>query len=67
MYKIIVTLIIYCVNFSLYSQIGIGAVNPHSSAILEIESITKGFLPPRLASQGLSQIASLFSLVAKQM
>lgn len=30
------------------SQIGIGTKTPHSSAILEIESTQKGFLPPRL-------------------
>ncbi|MCT4664593.1 MAG: hypothetical protein N4A45_05105 [Flavobacteriales bacterium] len=31
-----------------YSQIGIGTTNPHPSAILELESTSKGFLPPRL-------------------
>jgi len=30
------------------SQIGIGTNNPHESSIVEVESIDKGFLPPRM-------------------
>lgn len=33
---------------NIFSQIGIGTTNPHESAIVEIQSTTKGFLPPRL-------------------
>lgn len=39
----------FCVN-SLSAQVGIGTVLPHSSTILDVESTTKGFLPPRLAN-----------------
>ena len=31
------------------AQVGIGTSNPHSSAQLEVNSSTKGFLPPRVA------------------
>lgn len=33
-----------------YSQIGIGTTTPHASAILDIESTSKGFLPPRMST-----------------
>jgi hypothetical protein len=32
-----------------FSQVGIGTISPSNSAILELESITRGFLPPRLS------------------
>jgi uncharacterized protein (TIGR02145 family) len=35
----------------LTAQIGIGTTSPHSSAVLELESEEKGFLPPRLTTQ----------------
>ncbi|MGB0869294.1 MAG: hypothetical protein ACPGSD_06830 [Flavobacteriales bacterium] len=31
-----------------FSQVGIGTLNPHQTSILEIESSSKGFLPPRM-------------------
>lgn len=31
-----------------FSQVGIGTVNPHPSAILDMKSTDKGFLPPRM-------------------
>jgi len=48
MYKTLFILITCCISSISYSQIGIGTTNPHSSAILDIESTTKGFLLPRL-------------------
>jgi hypothetical protein len=38
--------------------VGIGITNPHSSAILEVASSTKGFLPPRLNSKQRDSIQS---------
>ncbi len=40
------------------AQIGIGTSTPNSSAILDIESTTKGFLPPRLTYQNIVTISS---------
>lgn len=50
MFKILFILITCSISLQSFSQIGIGTMNPHSSAILDIESITKGFLVPRLSS-----------------
>jgi hypothetical protein len=33
-----------------FAQVGIGTTVPHSSAMLHVESTTKGFLPPRMTS-----------------
>lgn len=35
-------------SLSTFSQVGVGTVNPSSSAALDITSTTKGFLPPRM-------------------
>jgi alpha-tubulin suppressor-like RCC1 family protein len=42
--------------FSLFSQIGIGTDIPESSAVLDVTSTTKGFLPPRLTTDQRSSI-----------
>lgn len=40
----------FCIITShLAAQVGIGVVNPHSSAKLEVSSSNQGFLPPRVA------------------
>ncbi|MGB1295732.1 MAG: hypothetical protein ACPG6V_09645 [Flavobacteriales bacterium] len=39
-----------------FCQIGIGTINPHPSAIVEIKSTNKGFLPPRLMDFEMEQI-----------
>lgn len=41
-----------------FSQIGIGTVNPHSSAILDVESTSRGFLPPRMTNQDMKSIST---------
>jgi len=33
-----------------FGQIGMGTTNPHPSSILDVESTTKGFLPPRMTT-----------------
>jgi len=46
--KQIYTLLAFVVlTASTYAQVGIGTATPDASAALEIESTTKGFLPPR--------------------
>lgn len=39
-----------CFVFKLNAQIGIGTITPDNSAIVELSSTTKGFLPPRLSN-----------------
>jgi hypothetical protein len=41
-----------------YAQVGIGTINPDTSAALEIESTTKGFLPPRMTLVQINAIAT---------
>ncbi|WP_343662338.1 hypothetical protein [Chryseobacterium mucoviscidosis] len=48
MLKKIFTSTIIVLNTFIYAQIGVGISNPHSSAMLEISSTNKGFLPPRI-------------------
>ncbi len=33
-----------------YAQVGIGTITPHASAMLDVESTDKGFLPPRMTT-----------------
>lgn len=52
--KNITLIVIICclfINPSLFSQVGIGTNAPDSSAILELESTQKGFLPSRMTTE----------------
>jgi len=50
--KFILILVLVSLNYtSMYSQVGIGTTTPHTTAILDINSEEKGFLPPRLNSE----------------
>ena len=51
-------LIISTVNNLLSQNIGIGTVAPNSSALLDVSSTTKGFLPPRMTTNQRDLIAS---------
>jgi len=51
MYKKAISITLLLTAFtSLNAQIGIGTTSPHASSILDIESTTKGFLPPRVSN-----------------
>jgi hypothetical protein len=50
--------IIAVTSISLHAQVGIGTTLPHESAILEINSNQKGFLPPRLNENEKNKIDS---------
>lgn len=39
-------------------KLGVGVTSPHASAVMEVSSTTKGFLPPRLTSAQIAAIAS---------
>lgn len=41
-----------------HAQVGIGTTSPDNSAALEVQSTTKGFLPPRLTEEELQAISS---------
>ena len=42
--------VVVLITFSVQSQIGMGTPNPDPSAVLELSSTQKGFLPPRLTT-----------------
>jgi hypothetical protein len=43
-------LLILCYSTNSYAQVGIGTFSPDASAVLELNSSTKGFLPPRMTA-----------------
>ena len=45
-------------TFTATAQVGIGTTNPDASALLELESTTKGFLPPRTTEAQRNAIAA---------
>ncbi|MEM6522149.1 MAG: hypothetical protein AAF693_00075 [Bacteroidota bacterium] len=53
MNKLVVTILILCTVVSAFAQIGIGTQTPDASSELEISSVDKGLLVPRLSSQDL--------------
>ncbi len=58
MYKVF-TAIFVCSFFSnQYAQVGIGTNNPSSSAILDLTSTSKGFLPPRMTESEKNAIST---------
>ena len=48
--KVLKSYIGILLSLSTYAQVGIGISNPDESAILELNSTQKGFLPPRLSA-----------------
>ena len=50
MKKILLFAIFIAVSFTSIAQVGIGTATPDDSAALEIESTTKGLLPPRMTT-----------------
>lgn len=48
--KLVFILFVCILSQSMQAQIGIGTTSPHASSILDVESTTKGFLPPRMTS-----------------
>lgn len=48
-------------NFPSMGQVGIGTVTPDASAMLDVTSATRGFLPPRVALTGTTDVATISS------
>ncbi len=49
-FKYLLPLILLCTGLQVIAQIGIGTTSPHTSSILDVESTTKGVLPPRMTT-----------------
>ncbi|MGB5417393.1 fibrinogen-like YCDxxxxGGGW domain-containing protein [Algibacter sp.] len=56
MRKILFTLLLCFSSFFGFAQVGIGTTNPDPSSILDVQSTTQGFLPPRMTT---AQIAAI--------
>jgi hypothetical protein len=56
--KKIFLITIFILSFKAFSQLGIGTNTPHSSAMLDITSTNKGFLPPRMTGAQRDAIVS---------
>lgn len=56
-------LFIICLLFNqiAFGQVGIGTKTPHSSAMLELSSSSKGFLPSRIALTGKTDVTTIAS------
>lgn len=58
MKQIFTLLVAILLTASTYAQVGIGTTTPDVSAILDLKSTTKGFLPPRMTEAERNAIAS---------
>lgn len=56
MKNVLFLLVITVVNYS-YAQVGIGTTSPDSSAVLDIYSTNRGFLPPRMTEEEMYAIS----------
>ena len=56
-----VLLIIIIVAVKIQAQVGIGTKTPHSSAILDLSSTNKGFLPSRVALTSKTDVSTISS------
>lgn len=61
--KILLVNFIMLCNSLVLSQVGIGTTDPHASAMLEVTSDEKGFLPPRMTQLQRDAIAPVEGLV----
>jgi uncharacterized protein (TIGR02145 family) len=58
MKKLLLNVAFLVASFTSSAQVGIGTATPDASAALEIESTTKGFLPPRMTLVQINAIAT---------
>jgi uncharacterized protein (TIGR02145 family) len=58
MKKLLLCAALFAVSFTTFAQVGIGTTTPDASAILDVESSTKGFLPPRMTTTERNAISS---------
>lgn len=57
-----ITLLIFIILPTLFfAQVGVGTTSPDASAILDVSSTSKGFLPPRVALTGTTDVATILT------
>jgi hypothetical protein len=52
-------LLTFFLTFKIFAQVGIGTTSPDASAVLEISSTNKGFLPPRVALNSTTDVLTI--------
>lgn len=57
--QLLLIAIFFAVGLTSFAQVGIGTVTPNASAALDLESTTKGFLPPRMSKAQLDAMSSV--------
>jgi len=55
---LIIVALIIALSFTVNAQVGIGIATPDASAMLEVKSTDKGFLPPRMTQAQRTAISS---------
>jgi hypothetical protein len=58
MRKLLLCVVLIAASFTSIAQVGIGTTTPNASAALEVDSTTKGFLPPRMTLAQIDAIAT---------
>ncbi len=58
MKRIILSVALIALSFTSFAQAGIGTTSPDASAVLDVSSVTKGFLPPRMTETQMNAISS---------
>jgi len=58
MKKLLLSAALIAASCTCFAQVGIGTGDPHASSVLEIDSTTKGLLPPRMTKQNITDIAT---------
>jgi uncharacterized protein (TIGR02145 family) len=58
MKKLLLSICLLLSSIHSFSQVGLGTSNPISSAALDVTSVTKGFLPPRMTYAQISAIVA---------
>ena len=54
-------LLLLCMPFFMFSQVGIGTNTPNSSSALDVTATNKGILPPRIALTGTNDVSTITS------
>jgi hypothetical protein len=59
MKKIVLSLVLVCSTLPLLAQLGVGTHSPNASAALDVTANDKGFLAPRIALTGTSDVTTI--------
>lgn len=61
MNKTLLLVYMFCCSFFGFSQVGISTTNPHISAELDVSSVSRGLLVPRLTTAAITTLSTAAS------